>query len=200
MGLVYNRKTPDLYENNAHHIFGWIVTWIVAAQALLGLVRRYAIAEHQEDDDGSGERTAFLPMSVEALEQHQRLHDLPDDDHYRYSHDSGQGTEPASSRSHSLSSLKEEKPYEPRNDDNDRAHRENSNHLPHGAIDRFLSRKISSIVSARASNIVGMLYGFVDRTILILGFVALTTGVATYGGIFVSYLPHDFRHDWLTRV
>jgi hypothetical protein len=60
--------------------------------------------------------------------------------------------------------------------------------LMHGSkVDRFLSRKIPGLLSSRVLKVFGFFYDVVDRVILILGFVALTTGMVTYGGLFVSY-------------
>ena len=38
LGTIYNASTPDLYPNNAHHKLGWIVTWTVCAQVVVGLL------------------------------------------------------------------------------------------------------------------------------------------------------------------
>ena len=33
LGLVYNHKTPELYDNNVHSKIGWVITWIASAWA-----------------------------------------------------------------------------------------------------------------------------------------------------------------------
>lgn len=52
---------------------------------------------------------------------------------------------------------------------------------------RFLSQKISGLLSDRVLGLVDLTNNGLDRVILVLGFVAIATGVATYYGLFVSH-------------
>ena len=181
LGTVYNNKAPDLYENNAHHKLGWAVTWIAAVQAVLGLVRAYSWAR-QVDDESS------------AL-KYQKLQDMQELDSYRFSSDSGHGTDAGSPRSSSTSSKHEsgeDDMVDPQDSHDGRV--DPSAMGKHGligntAIDHFLSRKLSWAAHSRALTCVESIYNVVDRTILIFGFVALVSGIVTYGGIFVG-VPH----------
>jgi len=55
-----------------------------------------------------------------------------------------------------------------------------------GRIDRLLSSKISGMLSSQVLRVFRLAYDGVDRLILIFAFVAITTGIVTYGGLFVS--------------
>jgi hypothetical protein len=181
---IYNASTPDLYPNNAHHKLGWILTWVVSAQIVMGVISAYT---GQQD----AKRERFNPVSTEAMEQHQRMHNLRLGETYRFSNDSGQGTEPntESLRSQSISSRGEdelpEARQEPQEDDND----VEKQGLMHGSrVDKYLSKRIPGLLSRNVLRFLQFFYDVVDRLILILGFAALATGIITYGGLFVSLL------------
>lgn len=182
---IYNASTPDLYPNNAHHKLGWILTWVMSAQLVIGVISAYA----GRKDSNRGEQTAFMPISTEAIAQHQRMHSPRLAEMYRFSNDSGQGTEPntESLRSQSISSHGEDELPEVR-----QAREENDNDvekqgLMHGSrVDKYLSNRIPGLLSSKVLRIFQFFYDVVDRLILILGFAALATGMITYGGLFVS--------------
>lgn len=71
LGLVYNHKTPELYEGNAHSKTGWAITWIASAWVLLALVQAYADMSHKHsvDDDFKD------PMTTANMLRYQRVHD-----------------------------------------------------------------------------------------------------------------------------
>lgn len=147
--------------------------------------------------------TSFIPISVEAMAQHQRIHSAKTDyDPRFFSDDSEQGTERASSslRSNSLSPMKEHTDRQlgatSRPDDSiedpeseELLERQGGDfrHNHHTWM-RHLTRKFSAIVSRRARRIGELVYDIIDRLLLPLGFVTFSTGVVTYGGIFVSGL------------
>jgi hypothetical protein len=181
---LYNASTPDLYPNNAHHKLGWVLTWVASAQVVIGVISAYT---RRKDD-----RRSFVPVSTENIERHQALNQAQI---YRFSNDSGHGTDPntESLRSQSISSNNSDDQLpdvrrEHEEDDQDEKHG-----LMHGSkVDRFLTRKIPGLLSSRVLKVFGFCYNVVDRVILILGFVALTTGIVTYSGLFVSQLS---RHS-----
>ncbi|MCJ1256359.1 hypothetical protein MMC24_004180 [Lignoscripta atroalba] len=182
LGKVYNDLTPNLYENSAHHTLGWVVTWIVSAQAVMGLIRAYG---------GSAEKeAAFLPLSVEAMAQHQEIHSLRATNPDMFPNDSGHGTDAASTRSHSPSSMQDfyedetVVPESPRDLEQETQDLEKRGFLRNDTINRFFSHTITSTAIRRAMKYVSKMYDMVDRVILILGFAALASGVVTYGGLF----------------
>ena len=189
-GAMYNSKTPDLYENNAHHKIGWIATWIVCAQAVIGLIRAY---------DRQVDRQESFPTSIS---KYQRIEDVNSAEQYRYSRDSGQGTEPSSPRTpsptlHSSPSQQElehdagSERFGPHRIEVDHTEADDAEEEKHGllgnnGVDRFLTRKLRNFVPSRVLHILGVVHSIIDRIVIILGFILLTTGIVTYGGHFVS--------------
>lgn len=196
LAVSYNANTPDLYPNNAHHKVGWIATWVVSAQALVslagrmaGILRRDVSQRHNKE-----EQQAFIPISTENMAEHQRRNDEVYSPKYRHSNDSGQGTEPhtESLRSNSDSASGQESPsnvHEPRTDyDEDEDLEFKAIELsPPKTKTRSLVAKVASKISRRAWRFLLFWYNFVDRTSLILGYVALATGIVTWARFFVSY-------------
>lgn len=203
-GTIFNVNTTDLYKNNAHHKIGWIATWVITAQVIMGLIFIYS-GWTKESPIEPDERAAFLPVSIEAMTQHHQFHSTQGDSDYRWSGDSGQGTEPASSSSShsrdmspSQSSRREDyqrcnKPEAEDSDDEEEEERpERRGLLRIAIVHQFLSRQIPGLFSKRLLRVLEVAYKSIDRTILILGFIALTTGGVTYAGIFVRYSTKIF--------
>ncbi|KIW15069.1 hypothetical protein PV08_07856 [Exophiala spinifera] len=196
-GTIYNINTPDLYENNAHHKIGWIATWIVTAQVMMSLLFHYS-GRGKQTEISSRERQAFLPISAANMAQHNAS---PYTDH-RWSGDSGQGSEASTalnSRDASPTKLLRrgtddsfEKPEpEPQDEDEDgdevplpSPRRSRPAWLRINVIDKYLSSRVPNLLSAKILRLIEIVYQVIDRTILILGFIALTTGGVTYAGIF----------------
>lgn len=195
LGITYNANTPDLYPNNAHHKLGWLVTWVVSAQVFISLVGRVAGVVGRKGTEGVGreEEQAFIPVSTEAMAEHQRINDALYSHPYRHSNDSGQGTEPSteSLRSNSLSTVVgQESPIEL---SDRRIHYDDLEDVQFKPAEVLGSKKTNSIIarfagkiSTRAWKVLMFAYNFVDRTILILGYITLCTGVITFGRFFVS--------------
>lgn len=214
-GIFYNANTPDLYANNAHHKTGWVATWVVTAQVAMSLLfafsGRSTKGDDDDDDDAAvpAERVAFLPISAEAMAQHQQLHNPNGYKDIRWSRDSGQGTERASSSLHSRElspsdaarspqeSRQYQKPKAEAEDEGD----EDQQGLPKRPgfprstfVHRFLKRRVPGLLSKRALKVLEGVYDGIDRTILILGFIALVTGGVTYAGIFVRRIFQNPLH------
>jgi hypothetical protein len=205
LGISYNANTPDLYPNNAHHKIGWIATWVVCAQVLISLIGRFAgvmkwtppPAPHGE------EHQAFIPVSTEAMAEHERISDSVYLHKYRHSHDSGQGTEPHtdSLRSNSLSTSGAHSPrhledrrldYNDDDDDDDLELKEVELGSPKNDMRPSWLNKFSGKISGRTWQCLLFAYNFVDRTILLLGYVALATGIVTWAHFFVCH-PHPLH-------
>lgn len=195
LGVIYNASTPDLYPNNAHHKIGWIATSVVSAQVLVGLLARVAgmFKRGQQSAGGGGraeERQGFIPVSTEAMAEHESRFPGP---YGRYSNDSGQGTEPRteSLRSHSLSSGADSPSIHHKEFHVDDAESDDDSdtHLPmfpKSAKAHSVVAKVAGRISDRFWKVLLLAYNVVDRTILILGFIALCTGIITFGRLFVS--------------
>ena len=153
----------------------------------------------QRQNTSSGERAAFLPMSITNMAQHNMA---PYSDH-RWSGDSGQGTEYSSrdiSPNESHRYTKPEGDTEGDSDDGEDVAMPMPQTEPHRAswfriqkVDDFLSQRVPGLLSHKLRKFVEVAYEVVDRTILILGFIALTTGGVTYFGIMVSAVAHPAR-------
>jgi hypothetical protein len=193
LGVVYNHKSPELYENNAHSKTGWIITWIASAWVFMGLVQIHA---GRTKADALNNETA-QPMTAANMAQYESLHKSQLPDPSRYSSDSGQGTEPnsASLYGHSRSpSVEEEEhvflgPQRRFTHDDDEAFEngaEKDSFLRNTPVDGFFSRTIGRYAVGRPLKFLRLLYVVIDRTILVQGFVAFATGTVVYGGIGVS--------------
>ena len=173
LGTIYNAQMPDLYENNLHHKLGWIVTGVASVQAILGLFRAFA---------GAATAKHEIPIS-----QYQSLQGLREEDSYRYSRESANDSEATSPGSPSLTSLhKRERAGLLGHQAHDVHDIEKRAIMHDGIVNRFLSQHMPWIANHHALNVVNFFYNFIDRIILILGFLAITTGLVTYGGFFVG--------------
>ncbi|KAI1147354.1 hypothetical protein F4825DRAFT_437586 [Nemania diffusa] len=207
VGIVYNANTPDLYPNNAHHKLGWLVTWVIGAQVLVGLVGRVAGTIRRSSHQGRGkeEEQSFIPVSIEAMAEHHRMHQDMFSSQYRESNDSGQGTErnTESLRSASLSTMiGHESPIEL--SDRRRQYEDDEEDLPFkpaemqsSSASQALLAKLTTKISDKAWNIIMFGYGFVDRTILILGYITLCTGLITYARFFEGHEVFSGLAHWI---
>jgi Domain of unknown function (DUF2427) len=196
-GIFYNVSTPDLYENNAHHKIGWIATWVMTAQVLMTLLFAYSGRSRKDHTAAPEERASFLPISIENMAQHQQMHNQQGYKDIRWSRDSGQGTECASSSLHSrdlspadAAQARErdqqyQKPEQEDDHEDQEQEPERRGFLRNTFAHKFLKRRPPILFSQRALRILELVYDGIDRTILVLGFISLVTGGVTYAGIFV---------------
>jgi Domain of unknown function (DUF2427) len=205
-GTIYNVSTPDLYENNAHHKIGWIATWVMTAQVVMALLFLYA-GRSKQTSVLAHERVAFLPVTVESMARHNQMHPIAGYSTYRWSGDSGQGTERSSShKSCDMSPTdpgrytKPEVEEEDDGDENDAVVPQCRAFLRNTFVDRYLSQRMPGLVSQHLQRGLEALYEVIDRTILVLGFIALTTGGVTYAGIFVCRSPGAGEVDHIRKL
>lgn len=208
LATIYNAQTPDLYPNNAHHKIGWIVTWIVAAQVTISLLGKVAdVFSKKHVISYASEPHGFLPVSTEGDTNEYRVHNdriSHRDSPYRLSHDSndsGQGTEPNtdSLRSHSLSTLGDEHEIPLESAHKEFEDEDDLEAMPFSSATRggLLAEKATKVVSSRVWKYIDLLYCIIDRIILPLGFVMLTTGIVTFGRFFVSFSIDLSYNDYL---
>jgi hypothetical protein len=192
LATIYNSKTPDLYPNNVHHKLGWVLAGIICIEACAALINVY-----NRPIKGSGslqERTSFLPISVQAIAEHQRRHDSQINRDPHWSSDDGQGSAPTteSLRSHSMTSTMCDENQDfttPNYDNDDDVDLEKPNP---SKVDFFLSKSLVAVMSRRTFRTLNLIHNIINRLILMLGFIGVTTGVVTYAGIFVSLVaPGD---------
>jgi hypothetical protein len=188
LGVVYDAKTPDLYENNAHHKIGWIFTWVLTAWIFMALVNLYSTRSN-------GRRHSGQQISVANMTRYQRLQTEQDTDNVRWSGDSGQGTErnsyslfgsgsPGTDNTERRNFDDETLPAYQNVDGDDEP--EKRGFLRNTRVDRFLSRNIHRIAFGKTLKINAVLYTVIERTIIMMGWISLMTGIVTFGGLFVS--------------
>ena len=61
MGLAYNSKMPDLYPGNAHNTIGWLLTVLIFAIFIIGVLR--SVVKHGEPETND-ELTPFIPVGT----------------------------------------------------------------------------------------------------------------------------------------
>jgi hypothetical protein len=107
--MIYNSKTPDLYPHNAHHSIGWLLTWTTVAQICLALIA--ASARLRGESNKIEEQLPFIQSSLHSVGELRWRPNAENPPIYRFSGDSGRGTELNTEflRSHSSSSLEDER-------------------------------------------------------------------------------------------
>lgn len=208
LAITYNANTPDLYPNNAHHKLGWIVTWAACAQVLISLVGRLAgvMGKSGDPESSKEEEQAFIPVSTQAMAEHQRMSDAMYAHPYRHSNDSGQGTEPntESLRSNSVSTaIGRESPIELSDrrahyddDELEDIHFKPAEMLSSKPANSFIA-KLTSKISTRGWKVLLFAYNFIDRTILIVGYIAICTGVITFARFFEGHNVFSGLAHWI---
>lgn len=187
--VVYNNATPDLYENNAHHPIGWVLTSFTIVWTLMSFYVAY----------GEYKSSKRASLSHRSMAQHAQYGQYNDVSPSRLSRDSGQGTERNStslfggSRQNSSDSVYQKKDdleedADLENDfekagDND-AEPERRGFLGDNRVDRFISKNVMRFFTQRASKVVRFLQIVLEKFLLLLGFTAIMTGFITSGGIF----------------
>ncbi|KAL4920279.1 hypothetical protein BDW62DRAFT_14691 [Aspergillus aurantiobrunneus] len=188
VGIVYNSQTPDLYVNNAHHKIGWIATLVVAVQVVMALIFTYA-GRGEKEAENAYERVQFLPVATEDVAESPTPFSAGIRHEYRWSRDSGQGTERNTASLHSRASSSCPSPsddyegFEKPEEELPEQLPESRRFMPSRILDRFLANRVPRIVSGRGLRVLSFLYNVIDRLILQFGFVAIASGAVTYGGI-----------------
>lgn len=207
LGLFYNANTPDLYPSNAHHKLGWLVFWVACTQVCISLVGCAAGALGESSAKSrrmaqSSEEQAFIPVSTEAMAAYQRMYTST----HPYGH-AGNGRFGAdldgSERSNSVSTMVgQESPtmascerpqaYEHddgNEDDEELVFKPSELGRLHGS--ESLVARVTSKISQRAWAALQFVYKCIDRTILILGWATIATGIITYARFFVGALQSE---------
>lgn len=186
LGTIYNASTPDLFPNNAHHRIGWIITWVVSAQVVVSLLRRVGGAFKGADSELAEERRSFIPLPTDAPEARGCYGD-------RLSNDSGQGSEPTteSLRSNSISTLGDHE-HQPMSTFNKELDEEDDFDgpimpMPEARQQSKTTLMAIKVLSSKVWKYIDFGYKIVDRIILPFGFIAYTSGIATYGRLFVRF-------------
>ncbi|KAG8529193.1 uncharacterized protein KY384_005828 [Bacidia gigantensis] len=188
LGTIYKYKTPQLYQHNSHGPIGWIVTWIVVAQTVLAIFKLAAGLRSRPTSD-KNEQEALLRMTSQALKQHEEEQPATSYQH-RFSGEDGPFTTPEQSRSQSVSSTATYTQEEQQ-----RLHEYEADHAAftqhagkEGLPDSKRVERVATAIAGKLSNpmlrFVDLASNFIDRAILVIGFIAFVSGAAVYGGVF----------------
>ncbi|KAF4594478.1 putative membrane protein C3B8.06 [Ophiocordyceps camponoti-floridani] len=167
-GIIYNAQTPDLYPNNAHGKIGWIITMVASAQVLMTLAG-WA---------GGLWRQGYLPLSSETLFTRHFFSDCSHSDSQQLPNDFHEA--PAKTPY--------QPPYSSAPDHNDYDALLTNNPDDHIGQDRFDGTAHSSAPLPSSSDKLwrccAIISKVIDRIILPFGFVAIASGLATFGRLF----------------
>jgi len=165
-GLAYNSKTLDLYPKNSHHKLGWVLTATVTIQFVIGLVR------------------SFVSKNPDFRVKYEKISSTQSEDPGDHvSSDSA-----TSSQCYSPDHERSETSTDGTDSDTLRDVQLHYNsQLQHRFSEPICWSRRWANVSASCSiyNVLEFLYDFVDRMLVVLGFLAICTGVVTMAGIFV---------------
>ncbi|KXT03810.1 hypothetical protein AC578_710 [Pseudocercospora eumusae] len=186
-GFVYNQSTPDLYENNSHHLIGWIVTAFTIVWTLMSTYVAYS--EHKSSRRASLEHATTLDALN--MSPYDRLQQYNDDISPRDSRDSGQGTERNSASLFGSRQNSSEHVYQKPEDfdedsgfDEEDEEPEKQGFLGNNRLDRFVSKNVRKLSSKRATIAVRGTQIVLEKLLLLLGFLAITSGFIVSGGLF----------------
>ena len=192
-GTLYTRDTPDLYEGNAHHKLGWMLIWIVAVQSILAVIKLYADRQRPEREHEHVYGVAPMPISAEAMAHHHQLHATFVDGGRGYSDENAAAPESESLRTNSMSGTTDcgdeylRDVHRPQDAGSEVDFTEKRSLLGNTKVERFLS-SVPKKLSRRSMKAINAVYRIIDYSILLLGFIAIATGIVVYGGVFVSCL------------
>lgn len=164
LGLAYKFKTPDLYLGSSHNKFGWFSTVLIFAHFMVGVLRSFT--KHRQPDTDH-ELTPFISS--------QNLEGDPNSTH-------------TNQRSISSCPSRSECPTEETDSETlFDVHLHYNPRLEH-RFDEPISWNRRWLKISEPYFFIQLLdigYEFVLRFFLILGFVAICTGIVTMAGIFV---------------
>jgi hypothetical protein len=176
-GLVYNHSTPDLYVSNSHHSIGWAVTSLTGLWTLLSLAVAYANAKKRYGPHLAPQVSSYMQTDSDLDSDYV---DSPFT--YRYSRDSGNFS--GGSRSNSSDSMFEKDETVPLQDDQNHGTPELGTGRCRKRMNSaftYVARFVSNVhisVMLRVTQIV------LEKFLLLLGFLAITSGFVVYGGLF----------------
>lgn len=184
--MVYNARTPDLYPNNAHHKIGWIITAVVAAHVVAGVISRRKFAQPTFGSEGQAHEQPFMSLATTLDDQ-----DYADESQeFRLYGESSRQI--SISTPNSLGSTSDITQLEAYDDEWELPACRNfgsTRRVPHqgrfSAVINFLESLRWTITSRSPWTYLRYTYKVTDRIILPFGFIAFTTGIATFGRFFV---------------
>jgi hypothetical protein len=183
-GFIYSHSTPNLYIGNSHRPIGWIITSLTVFWTLLSISTACASAKKQHDQEVLAARVS----SQSQQENYAFEDDVDSPSSYRFSRDSGNFSGGSRSNSSDSNFEKRSPPLlrggqEP-GDEEECSATESSRFLGRGNVSNISVRASRIISGARISTLLRAGQVMLEKLLLILGFVAVTSGFVVYGGIF----------------
>ena len=200
--IMYNSATPDFYENNAHHKIGWVIVWMLVAQVVSGMIRgvaRYVNGDPQSRDIADQAEHMFMLGDDHDEDDENEASDENEikrpPGFRRNSSDSGNGTGESTPRGGSTSSapsiIRRSSENTLRDDHERNFHTVDtiSHRNPESKMEKYLAKKLRkqrwlNRIGRRGAFIAKIVHGVIGRPLFLLGFLQLSTGVATVTGIF----------------
>ena len=177
-GLAYNSRTPDLYPKASHNGLGWVLSALIFANFIIGIVRDSI--GRTSDSGTKDERASFI---AEATGRMTREEDRNMEASNQLSRSSpSRSTSPYPELSQSSVETDSETLFDVHVQPNSRL--EHRYDEPMTWTGRWANVSGSNLLV----RILDLWCGIVDRGLLILGFVAICTGIVTMAGIFVRML------------
>ncbi|RSL43578.1 hypothetical protein CEP53_011637 [Fusarium sp. AF-6] len=189
LALFYNTRTPDLYPNNAHHKIGWIITAVMVAHVIVGFLARRRSATSMTGTHVRTEEQIFVPLTTITTDCD--YNDASDDD---YSLDDDDGRGPIDSTGGSSGTTHDED-YDEGTFKYSRASQSSRCQGILSTVIRSTNYAISKMISL--STWISYGYKITDRIILPFGFIAFTTGIATFGRFFEGDAIFNGLAHWI---
>lgn len=179
-GFVYNHSTPDLYTSNSHHPIGWIVTSLTILWTVLSVLVACARNKKQQE-------CAINPLRKASRDE------VEGDGFEGYvdgpstpcsSRDSGNFS--GDSRANSSDEIFEKKDMYPPYGDEEHGdgETESTGFLGRKKMNGIFAQATQLIFSIRVSMALRISQVVLEKFLLLLGFLAITSGFVVYGGLF----------------
>lgn len=174
-GLAYNSRTPDLYPKASHNGLGWALSALIFAHFIIGIVKDSI--GRTSDSGTKDERAPFIAEATGRMTREEER------------------TMTASTQPSRSSSSEDASPYP--NPSQSSVETDSDTlfdvHLPYNSrlVHRYdepmtWSRRWANVSGSNLLvRILDLWFDIIDQGLLILGFVAICTGIVTMAGIFV---------------
>ena len=174
-GLAYNSRTPDLYPKASHNGLGWALSALIFAHFIIGTVKDSL--GRTSDSGTKDERAPFIAEATRRMTREEERNVEASNQPSRSS--SSRATSPYPELSESSIEIDSETLFD--------VHLHHNSRLEHGWDEPMTwSRRWANVSGSNILvRILDFWFGTVDRGLLILGFVAICTGIVTMTGIFV---------------
>ncbi|TVY49974.1 putative membrane protein [Lachnellula occidentalis] len=173
-GLAYNSRTPDLYPKASHNGLGWVLSALIFAHFIIGIVRDSI--RRTSDSGTKDERAPFIAEATERMTREEE----------RNMKASNQPSESSSSRAASPNPNLSESPVDTDCEMLFDVHLYYNSRLEHRYDEPMTwNRRWANVSGSNLLvRILDLWFDIVDQGLLILGFIAICTGLVTMAGIF----------------